>query len=58
MVTVILCDHPGHAVCVQLENKNVANSPVPFTSYMARMRTPYQQSKSTTPAVLLLESRW
>ena len=35
--------------CAQLENKNVNNNPVPFTSYMARFRTPYQQSKSTTP---------
>ncbi len=37
------------AMCMQLENKNINNAPVPFTSYMARFRTPYQQSKSTTP---------
>ncbi|CAK0731582.1 hypothetical protein CVIRNUC_000014 [Coccomyxa viridis] len=33
----------------ELENKNVNNNPTPFASYMARYRTPYQQSKSTTP---------
>ena len=35
--------------CLQLENKNVNNSPAPFASYIARYRTLYQQSKSTTP---------
>ena len=40
--------HSCH-VCVQLENKNILNSPVPFTAYMSRFRTPYQQSKSTSP---------
>ena len=42
---------PGRAVegNHELENKNVKNNPVPFASYMARMRTPYQQSNSTTP---------
>ena len=44
----MVCVH-GQSVCAQLENKNVNNNPVPFTSYMARFRTPYQQSKSTTP---------
>ena len=34
---------------MQLENKNVNNNPTPFASYIARYRTPYQQSKSTTP---------
>lgn len=49
MVPVTSSDSHGHAVCVQLENKNANNNPVPFTAYMARQRTPYQQSKSTTP---------
>ena len=33
----------------ELENKNVKNNPAPFASWIARMRTPYKQSNSTTP---------
>ena len=48
-MSMMFCDSHGHHMYVQLENKNILNSPVPFTAYMARFRTPYQQSKSTSP---------
>ena len=38
-----------HMGCAQLENKNINTKPVPFASYIARMRTPYAQSNSTSP---------